>query len=402
MKRYSLFLLAFLTHFSWSQNTTATIESVSKDGYYRMVIPPEIRSFSKGNMSDIRLLNNQKKEVPYVLFWDEKNVDSTNFLEYKIISKVSVRNKSTTLLFENKSGKINEFVLLLANIDTHKKYKISGSNDQQNWFGLLQDEFYIFNYDHPETTLYQNFYIPYNDYKFLKIEFDDKKTQPVNILKVGLIKHIIKNPASVALKPLNVKISENSDSKTTIINIDFKNTEVLHQVSFSIANPKMYNRKATLYSIKKTKNQIQKNQIRSFELNSNQRNSFFLEESSGKKYVIEIENHNNEPLEIKEILFLQRAVSLVAELKSGENYTLQTGNPKALDPNYDLKYFIDTLATEIPETKITNIQHQTIVGKASEKQSVWQQPWFMWLCIIIAGITLLYFSIGLAKDMKNN
>lgn len=267
---------------------------------------------------------------------------------------------------------------------------------------MLEDEFHIFNYDHPETTLYQKFQIPYNDYKFLKIEFDDKKTQPINILKVGLIKHIIKNPVSVGLKPASLKISQDSDSKFTLVNIDFNNKEVLHQVSFHITNPKLYNRKATLYSIKKSKNHTQKDMIRSFELNSSQRNSFFLQESFGKNYVIEIENHNNKPLEIREILFFQRAVSVVAELKSGENYTLQTGNPNAVDPNYDLKYFADTLSTEIPETKITNIRYETTIKASAQKTSVWQQPWFMWLCIVIAGITLLYFSIGLAKDMKNN
>lgn len=37
--------------------------------------------------------------------------------------------------------------------------------------------------------------------------------------------------------------------------------------------------------------------------------------------------------------------------------------------------------------------------KIAEDKALWQEPWFMWLCIIIGGITILFFVRSLVKDI---
>jgi hypothetical protein len=51
---------------------------------------------------------------------------------------------------------------------------------------------------------------------------------------------------------------------------------------------------------------------------------------------------------------------------------------------------------------MTDIQNQNPTEKSLTKEPFWQQKGFMWLCIILAGITILFFSMRLTKDIKNN
>jgi len=66
-----------------------------------------------------------------------------------------------------------------------------------------------------------------------------------------------------------------------------------------------------------------------------------------------------------------------------------------------LENFKSKMANNLPETTIYKINRQNSNTISVEKKSIWQQTWFMWLCISLGGISILYYSIKLVKDMKN-
>jgi hypothetical protein len=135
-------------------------------------------------------------------------------------------------------------------------------------------------------------------------------------------------------------------------------------------------------------------------LNSNLKNTFNIPQLFGKEFYIEIENQDNQPLSFSKISFFQNQISVIADLKTTENYTIKTGNSKEISPNYDLENFKSKIATNLPEATIYEIKHPILNKiKASEK-SIWQKPWFLWICIGLGGISILYFTASLIKDMK--
>jgi hypothetical protein len=56
----------------------------------------------------------------------------------------------------------------------------------------------------------------------------------------------------------------------------------------------------------------------------------------------------------------------------------------------------------MPETTIYKINRQNSNTISVKDKSIWEQTWFMWLCIGLGGIAILYFTINLVKDMNNN
>lgn len=104
-----------------------------------MIVPPEIRSNSKDDLGDFRIFDAKNNEVPYFLVADAPEKRDEQFEEFKIISKVSDNKKSTSIEIENPKAQINGLKLIISNSEVTKKYRISGSNDQKEWFGLVNN-----------------------------------------------------------------------------------------------------------------------------------------------------------------------------------------------------------------------------------------------------------------------
>ncbi|MFZ0595599.1 MAG: hypothetical protein WAM46_01340, partial [Flavobacterium sp.] len=165
-----------------------------------------------------------------------------------------------------------------------------------------------------------------------------------------------------------------------------------------------YNRTAILYKkikrVTKRKTQILDEEIISFQLNSNTKNIFTIPALFEKEFYIKIENHDNQPLVISKIKYDQKLVSIVTDLNSNESYILKTGNKNLTEPEYDLSNFKNKIAAILPQTYVYDIEQRTNEKSQVKNKSFWQQPWFMWICIILGGITILFFTASLVKDLK--
>ncbi|ELY1991418.1 hypothetical protein SL054_000739, partial [Flavobacterium psychrophilum] len=142
-------------------------------------------------------------------------------------------------------------------------------------------------------------------------------------------------------------------------------------------------------------------QIANFELNSDTNNTFNIAQIFEKELFIAIENKDNQPLTISKIELFQTPFYIITDLKNNENYTITTGNKDLDTPQYDLENFKNSITTNLPEAQITETKQIKNSCKTAANKTFWQQSWFMWLCISLAGIAITYFVISLVKDMNN-
>jgi hypothetical protein len=405
MKLNNFFILLFLTNLSFGQfQTTGKIKEVTKNGFHEIVLSPDIRSFSKQDLSDIRIFNAKGNEIPYFI---KSNSEAllNSFEEYNIVLKTVFPKKSTSIVIEIPSVKNNNQIsLFIANADVEKNYSISGSNDLKEWFGISNSQTLYDLSSTTESSVMKAISYPLSTYKYLKIDFDDKKTLPINVLKVGNFNTQLQKNIVQEIKPKKTSTSEISSEKETQIHVLFDGPQVINQITFDISRPTYYKRKAIIYKKvaiqNKRKSQIADEEIVSFELNSNTKNSFELPEIFEKDFYIKIENHDNLPLSISKIKYSQNPVSIIADLNSGEKYTIKTGNKNLAEPEYDLSDFKNNIKGSLPKTAIYNIQQIPTSKNQIDKKSFWQQGWFMWLCIVLGGITILFFTASLIKDLK--
>ena len=397
----SLILISF-TQLFFSQERTAKLKPIEVDGFHQLVISPEIRSASKNNVDILRIFDSKKNEIPYVFLQKDNNSKSQK--SFEIISKNAIANKLTDVVILNKDAeKLNQIWLKIANTEVAKRYNISGSNDGNEWFGLVDNQFIDDLSDPKSTFVVREFAFPFNQYKYLKFTFLDKNSLPVNVMEAFSEAQFQNSISPIVLNDFTQKISQNKETKETVITLSFKEPQVVDAFKIEVSNPSFYLRNATI-SVPKTRNYKKRTEtfedlVSLFQLSS--KNNKIQEISSvfSKEFTITIENQDNSPLEIRKINLYQNPVSVLADLKKGENYTMVV-NPKLNKPNYDLAASGINFNQNFPEAKLENLDQLSENKTEDEEKNFWQKPLFMWVCIIFAIGIIAFFALGLVKDMN--
>lgn len=401
-KIFSLLSAFFALSFSLAQNYQGKINQVSESGLHQIVLSPEVRSASQNNLDFLRIFDAKNNEVPYVLF--EGKATDSQYENLTILSRNAVPNKVTSVVVSNeKALNLEHLILKIANTDVDKTYSISGSNDNQEWFGLVINQTINDLNDSGKTSVERNFSFPLNNYKFLRFDFIDKNSLPINVLEVVLEKNYDVKRSKIELQNFEQKITTDKKKKQTKIHISFKDPQVIDAIGFDISAPNFYLREARIV-LNKTRTQKRTEvdydeTVSNFQLNSKVKNSFEVSKLFVKEFTIEIDNQDNPELQIKKISLFQDPVSILADLKANENYTLKIDS-KLSAPAYDLAQSGIDFNQDYPVATISNLDKIDDSKEADSSKTFWQTPLFMWLCIGFAVLIIGYFAMTMIKDLN--
>ncbi len=403
--KFKIFILVlFISGFGFSQSHKAEILNVKKDGFHKIIISPEIRSVSQDNLDYFRILDKNKKEVPFSVFDNEKR-SSFIFNKIEKVKKESIIDSISSYIIpihEHKMKYCSELSLLISNSKLEKKYRVSGSYDSKDWFGLVSNQVLTDLNNENGTSVEKIISFPQNNYQFLKIDFFDKNSLPINIIDFGFNKGEHKTVFFDYINDFKYKISEDKKRNKTIITFSSDNFQRVDGISFEVKT-KLFLRNASVFvnRILKVKKRTEtfKQEISSFNLNSNTSNSFKLNGFFEKEFIIEIDNQDNQPLEISKIKLFQNPISVVADLKSNEKYEVIIDSTLS-KPNYDLVNFTQNFSQELPKATISNLKKIDTEIKNDSEKSFWQKPIFLWSAILLTLVLLAYFVFSMLKDVE--
>lgn len=402
MLKYLFPILCLIAASLSSQNYKGTISEIHQDGFHKIWLAPDVRSASLSDINYFRIIDANENEVPYIVLNDAVSVQSV-FTDFHFQVLNNTQDSVTSIIVENKNQqKIDHLVFKIANTKVKKTYSISGSNDQKEWFGLATNQLFLGLNEAEKTTVEQRFSFPINEYRFLKFEFSNKESLPLQILNSGLYDNFYSDEPQTEINDFKIKNTTNKKSKTTQITITFNTPQHIESMAFDIEN-EVFLRQARIYvnrtqTIKKRVENYQ-HTLSVFELHSGTHNTFELPYIFEKEIIIEIENNDNPPLNIKHVKFFQKPLYVVSNLKNGESYEVII-DTTLHEPRYDLVNFKSTFNSELPEAFITDFTKTDNPDAVTEK-SFWQTNFFMWICIVLAIVVISYFALSLLKDMKN-
>ena len=381
----------------FAQDFTAstTINVVPKSGFYKINITPQLSSHLKFDFSDFRIYDNKGEQVQYVL--DRKNtfINGLNFIEFPIISNVVNEKKNTILIIENKNypNNVSQISLLLQNSSVSRNAKISGNNDNAGWF-IIANSINISQENETIESYYVNkISIAKSNYKYFKIEIDNKKEDPYNILKAGI--NVENNNKVVTVynqNPTLKFIQKDSSDKKTYINVSNENSFLVNKISTFFSGPKFYNR--TLEINYKRQNNIASSQSKT--IKSNSLNVLEINVGKEKSFQLVIDNNDNPPLKLDSLITYQIEHHVIAYLEQGKQYQILAENNLAQKPNYDLEKFNDIIPAIIDSIGFGEIK--TIdKTKPVEKQ---KNSYWLWIAIATAILVMGLLTKSLLADMK--
>lgn len=384
-----------------AQEYKGNLQSINSNGLHQILLSPEVIAACNNTFSHLRIYNANNVEIPFAIY--ENNLSDSDRINFPIIERKAIDTVSTSIIiFNENKAKLDGLYLKIANTNVSKLYNIYGSNDQIEWFGLVSNQFAVDLSTEKGTSVESLFSFPINNYKYLKFEFIDKKSLPINILEVNFYTNQKIEKKWTSLNNFRQIRSLNKETKQTEIVFTFVKPQLINQIQFDISAPNYYLRDTEIV-IEKTKRRKKREvtfleKYTSFELNSKTNNQFNIGNLFTNSFTLVIDNHDNPELTINSITLLQNQTYLIADLKANEKYTLVI-NPTFKIPNYDLVQVGFDLNKKYPTTQVLSISEVKTQVKETGNKSFWQTSAFMWICIVLAVIVLGSFSISMIKDL---
>jgi hypothetical protein len=197
-------------------------------------------------------------------------------------------------------------------------------------------------------------------------------------------------------------VQKDSNNKHSYIDLRFTDAYEIDRLGFSIREPMFYKREALLFA--EGDREGEWTYVTSITLAP--RDSLFpIPMVKTRRLRIDIGNADNAPLVVDRVAEYQRVRSLIAYLKAGIGYRILTGNTEAAAPQYDLKYFTDSLNIGLTTLTPGIVQPTAVVNGQPAPPSVKTTSGehsgglLLWSILLAILILLIYFSVRMVRSI---
>lgn len=375
--------------------------SVDTAGFYRIDLSPEITPDLNASFSNVRIIDADGKEVPYLLRQEQPAIYSKVFRPYRILQYDRVKDCCTSIILENPDNNaINNIHLEIRNAEAIKEMILTGSDDRKNWYALKSRSVITATGDGARTFTMRLVDFPLSNYAYYRIDIADSLSAPLNITAAGYFE-VNTETGKYTGVPLEWHQSDSTTVKRTFIRLQFGKTQVMDRITLSMKGVPYFLRRGTLLREVKSSNARTKSfyeRVASFTVSSRQPAVIDLHGERGNEFILEIENEDNPVLEVDNLRVDQLNRYLVAWLAEGHGYVLKFGPSELQAPRYDLINFSDSIPANIPviEAGPAKVIEQ---AQAAESATIFSNPNLIWGAIIVVIGGLGFMAIRMTREL---
>ncbi|MEN0056038.1 MAG: DUF3999 family protein [Mucilaginibacter sp.] len=371
----------------------AALPKVDSTGFYRISLQPALVAKTKADLADIRIIDAKGNFVPYITAGSLPQKDQKSFAIFNSVDARLVTDTGTTFTVENKTGyTVDRLWIRLQNTAVQRKVNLAGSDDLKQWFAIQEDIPLQEAVQNSKGTYLQSLSFPASNYRYLKLLVNDKNKTPIKFLQAGIYTEYAAMQNYVAIGP--IEQSRTDSNKTSYITLKLNDTYQVNKLHINITAPKYFKREVSVYQIVGKEKQL----LADAELNSAKATDLLIAAKSNQLLLL-INNGDNLPLNIKSVEAYQSDESVISYLDAKQSYRLLTGDQTAQAPEYDLKFFADSIHTNLSQISHGAIEKNTGYQTGSKKVGR-DYTMFIWIAIIIAAALLLFLTLKMTKEVN--
>ena len=379
---------------------SALLDTVKETGFYSISVTPELASYLKTDLSDLRIIDEKKQWVPYITEAPFHKKSHTPVLFYQKVMLKENKDSQTNLVIENDEKiELSDLILELKNAAAERVGSLSGSDDYKNWFVILDSLMIRKSEEYSDTSHRQQINFPASTYKYFKLTVYNNKRYPLNILNVltsapesflDTIPSSFRNPQP--------KFAQKDSGHYSLVTIMFEKPFQINGVHLRVSAPWFFKREAKLFthldnSLPATWSGISHDTLT---MSSDDFSEHYIRRLKTDTLYVLIENGDNPPLQISSVTTSLINRNIIAHLEKGKSYSLLVDDPGARAPVYDLEHFKDRIHTPklVSISNITGLQPEVIQAQTQNGRR------WIWPVIILVIVVLGALTWKLASDMK--
>lgn len=372
-----LFLVTAFQIFSYEY--FKEIKAVEKSGYKEFYITEDIYSNSKNNLEDIRIIDKNGKEVPYVIETPkaQEQFKEKIVAKEKIIEKITKKDKIEFIIKFGSDSSLKDIIGNRLEIipvkNFYSEYELFGSSDGTNWEHITSGEIY-------KTPEKENLTIKFQDkrYEYYKIVTPVDKG---NIFSEGILKFSDNKSGMADTIKRDLIFRVEQKEKSTILKVSSKflplksielDVEDEFKRNYSVGDKESYYNNGTVFKV-------------------GEKSNLSLEVSNvpqTDQIIVEIKNGDNRPLKIKNVKGNYIPDRIVFKANSGESYRITFGDKELHKPEYDLVEFSDMIKDrEIVTAGQINKIEKVSQAKPKKDYTIYYNIFIGIIVLILIGFT---------------
>ena len=378
-----LFLLTIVQLFSYQY--FKTIKITGKSAYKQFFLTEDIYENSKNNLGDIRIIDKNWKEVPYVIETEKEQEKHSEKIvaRAKIDEVLTKKDKMEFIVKFNSDSSLKDIIgnrfELIPSKNFYTEYTLLGSNNGTDWEQIASGEIY-------KTPDKANLTIEFSEkrYEFYKIVTPLDKG---NIFSEAILK--LSNNEAGKFKTIRTKLDYKveQEGKNTILKIKSKflplknivlDAEDEFQRNYVVRSGDGFYAEGII-------SKVGEKSILMINLENVPKLS---------EIIVEIRNGDNSPLKIKGVTGNYVPDRIVYKATEGEKYKITFGDESLDKPEYDIAEFVDSIK-ERDEVFVGKLE------KANGKKVLKPRDYTVYYNVFIGAVVVILIGFMLNKINKN-
>ncbi|WAC40358.1 DUF3999 family protein [Pedobacter sp. SL55] len=371
--------------------------------WHSVKLPDDMYQKINLGFEDLRIFGINGKdtiEVPYLLK-QRANQASLVEIPFKQLNQSAIGDIYYYTFQLTEANAINQISLDFRQENFDWKVNLEGSNDNQNWFGILKD-YRILSIKNNETDYqFTKLSFPNSKYQFYRIAIKSN-TQPTltatKTTKVDTIKGIYEE-----VKYQTYLLKNDTENKKTVIEVGLKNAVPVSYLKLDAQSDFDFYRPIKIeYATDsiKTERGIEYHFATLYEgtISSLEAPEFNFTNTITSKLKITVSNHDNRPLRLSGLAIKGNSYDLIArfdDLKA--SYALYYGNEAVQSPNYEIEKFESKIPTNLTSVTVSQEQKNPSYTVKTEKPLFENKIWLWGIMAIIIAL-LGFFSFKMLKN----
>lgn len=384
----------------------------SSDGgtalFGEVVFDNQIFSKAKPDLSDVRLIDNAGKEVPYVLVTEAPKSERAGY-PVQLLNNGYVEGDYTSFIADlGKEGIIHNSVEIITDSKNFRREaSVEGSSDTKTWLTLLSKKSI---YDYSVEFNARDVSLSYSDatYRYLKVKILNSGETPLHVLGAKVYRDVTAAGREVAYTPSSIQQNENPEGRSSVVVMDFGirgvpaskltlqtadtnfNREVAIEGSNDSVRWSILNNNSVIFSY--TTPQFTGNNL-----------TLVFPETPVRYLRLTIFNKDNTPIHISGAKAYGVLRKLVFAYDPANSYALYYGNAKARAPEYDLQSYLAYYGSSGRRTFTLNGEEpntEYMPPKMPEQPFSERYPNLLLIVLILAVIVVGALTFRLLKKTR--